>query len=301
MRPTPKELSALLTAAGAGKLAGPLKKLALPAVEITPAETPEAKIPIGASKFGGQPDMPKATAWPTSEAGPLNFLAQINLRDLAEHDPAASLPRSGLLLFFYRMLDGPWGFAPEDRDGFHVMWVPDPATLKRTPPPKKKDAEGQAMTFQSCTLAFRTCASLPSPDAIPDHDGGPPEKAWRTFVEDNPELCATLWGEQGSDTTCLNQMFGHAYTVQNPAILTEAAAVTMGLNLGGEVDLTDEEEATLEKAESDQDNWVVLLQLDTDDRPGWMWGDVGMLYFLIRKDALARCEFDKAWCILQCG
>jgi uncharacterized protein YwqG len=48
-------------------------------------------------------------------------------------------------------------------------------------------------------------------------------------------------------------------------------------------------------------SWRLLLQLDTDDDLGWMWGDVGRLYFTIRQEDLAAYDFSRAWMVLQCG
>jgi uncharacterized protein YwqG len=48
------------------------------------------------------------------------------------------------------------------------------------------------------------------------------------------------------------------------------------------------------------DQWLLLLQLDSDDPIDVMWGDGGMLYFWIRRDDLANRRFDKTWMTLQC-
>jgi len=48
-------------------------------------------------------------------------------------------------------------------------------------------------------------------------------------------------------------------------------------------------------------DWVLLLQLDSDDAAKIMWGDAGMLYFWIRRDDLAARRFDRTWFTLQCG
>jgi uncharacterized protein YwqG len=53
----------------------------------------------------------------------------------------------------------------------------------------------------------------------------------------------------------------------------------------------------LEKGAQD---WILLLQVDSDDDAQMMWGDAGMLYFWIRRQDLAQAAFGKAWCILQC-
>ena len=47
-------------------------------------------------------------------------------------------------------------------------------------------------------------------------------------------------------------------------------------------------------------NWRLLLQIDSDDRTGMMWGDAGRLYFWILKQDLKNCNFDNVWMILQC-
>jgi len=60
-------------------------------------------IPMGTSKIGGQPDLPKTHNWPVSlfDKRPLMFLAQINLKDLSHyHAIQGILPAEGWLFFF---------------------------------------------------------------------------------------------------------------------------------------------------------------------------------------------------------
>ncbi len=46
----------------------------------------------------------------------------------------------------------------------------------------------------------------------------------------------------------------------------------------------------------------MLLQIDTDEQgPDWMWGDMGCLYFWIRKQDLDERNFDRIWAVLQCS
>jgi uncharacterized protein YwqG len=49
------------------------------------------------------------------------------------------------------------------------------------------------------------------------------------------------------------------------------------------------------------DGWVLLAQFDTDDRAGFMWGDCGMLYYLIRPADLAAGHFDRVAFTWQCS
>jgi uncharacterized protein YwqG len=49
-------------------------------------------------------------------------------------------------------------------------------------------------------------------------------------------------------------------------------------------------------------NWRLLLQIDTDeDGPGWMWGDVGRIYFWVKQQDVRSLRFDDAWLVLQCS
>lgn len=46
-------------------------------------------------------------------------------------------------------------------------------------------------------------------------------------------------------------------------------------------------------------DWMLLLQLDSDEELGAMWGDLGRLYFWIRREDFAAGNFDDVWCFLQ--
>ena len=48
-------------------------------------------------------------------------------------------------------------------------------------------------------------------------------------------------------------------------------------------------------------DWRLLLQVDTDEQLGLMWGDCGLIYFWIREQDAAARRFDRAWVILQCS
>lgn len=49
------------------------------------------------------------------------------------------------------------------------------------------------------------------------------------------------------------------------------------------------------------DEWQLLMQLDSEDEAGMMWGDVGKLYFTILEQDLKSLSFDKTWMNWQCG
>lgn len=64
---------------------------------------------IGASKYGGQPDVPDGFEWPTdNDSHPLSLMLQINCVDIAAMDKEGALPKSGILYFFYQVSEQPW-------------------------------------------------------------------------------------------------------------------------------------------------------------------------------------------------
>lgn len=73
----------------------------------------------------------------------------------------------------------------------------------------------------------------------------------------------------------------------------QCQGVMRGLNLEG-ADLKTEEHV------SSTAEWGLLLQVDTDNDAGMMWGDTGMLYFWIREQDARAHDFSKVWMILQC-
>jgi len=78
----------------------------------------------------------------------------------------------------------------------------------------------------------------------------------------------------------------------------EAQLVTNGLYCGNETGYKDPRRKALE---SGADDWMLLLQLDSDNTGEFMWGDAGMLYYWIWKQDLAANRFDRVWMTLQCG
>ena len=84
--------------------------------------------------------------------------------------------------------------------------------------------------------------------------------------------------------------------VQNP-LEAECEMVTRGMADGAEgEEISQELRDDIEKASRD---WTLLFQMGTDS--GLEFGDVGHINYWIKKQDLARRDFDKAWLILQCG
>lgn len=93
---------------------------------------------LGATRFGGKPDVPPDFVWPTYEGEsydhvvkdrPLTFLAQFNCAELAQFDKEHLLPDHGLLSFFYETDTQCWGYDPEDKGCARVYWFEDLSAL----------------------------------------------------------------------------------------------------------------------------------------------------------------------------
>lgn len=106
-------------------LADKVGGLVRPVVTARSSRCADDRIAIGASKFGGQPDLPARFEWPMIGTVPLWFIAQVRLADLKPLDAGLELPRTGLLSFFYHDDQGTAG------TGARVYFFPD-RRLRRT-------------------------------------------------------------------------------------------------------------------------------------------------------------------------
>lgn len=263
-----------------------LAALAAPSVRI--AARREVNLPLGASRFGGDPDLPAGFVWPSRDGRSLTFLAQLDL----SHLDAPGLPASGWLLFFFDVARQPWGFDPKDAGGARVVHV-DAARgdLVRHAHPEVESAGGP---FELCALDPSLTLDLPDrwDSVIRDAGIEIDEDRWEAY----DAVAQTLSGVE--EDAQYHHLLGHPQLVQDD-MRSECQLVTHGIYCGGPRLESERERELLRNAAAD---WQLLLQLDTDeDGPGWMWGDCGRLYFWIRRADLAAFAFDRAWVVLQCG
>lgn len=57
-------------------------------MKISPKESDNRQIGLGASKFGGSPDLPRSEPWPVTEqtGEPLHFITRINFSEVSEFE-----------------------------------------------------------------------------------------------------------------------------------------------------------------------------------------------------------------------
>lgn len=271
-----------------------LTPLAKNAIAVSLDICDDEDLPIGASKFGGCPDLPAGTEWCRRADNdlPMSFVAQVNFAETAPFDAEGKLPRSGMLYFFYDCSpDGmPWGFDPEDADGWKVFYYDgDPAALSRREAPDDLEEDDNGIRFGAARMCFDARLELPSPESDLTNSLDLPEG-------DDLQDAYWDWLDEKAEEL-INKLLGHADPVQSGMEL-ECEYVTNRIYCGNA------EGYQLAKARGLDKNaarWNLLLQVDSNEDIGMMWGDMGRLYLWITNEDLAARNFEKSWLILQCG
>ena len=246
-----------------------LQRSVQPYVEITPqpgATRPEM------SKFGGSAYMPEGAAYPLDEAGkPMRLLAQINF---AEVPPLALFPESGLLQFFISADDELYGLSFDDPCGqrnFKVVYIPPAAMTGHT-----SNGAGSGAAVDGADTAdngFPVERELALSFALKEAAVGSADFQFARFFGQGPFVFFEQFGE---DESAMGDAYADAYG-------------GVGHKIGGYAFFTQ----TDPRENSYEDYEVLLLQIDTDDEHGIMWGDSGVANFFIRPADLQNRDFSK--------
>lgn len=241
-----------------------LRALARPCLRLT--VHPAARIPVGASRFGGLPDLPKGVTWPGARGIQLDFVVQLNCADLSRALPSAELPASGWLWFFYDVEHSPTGLMSEEKDLWAVRYWDGPLEALSPAPAPAWWVESTA--FPSCQLTVQPGEWLP--DAK-----DPVVRALQLKPAEAQAYGGALKKLRGPENTPLHKAFGWPDTIQNAMEADCRQRVGRG-------------------------DWRLLLQLDSDGAAHLMWGDSGRLYLWIRREDLQAKRFDRCWVLVQC-
>jgi uncharacterized protein YwqG len=278
-------------------------------------------IPLGATRIGGRPDLPAGTEWPyrppypdaadriaetfaaieniragnaaalakaspyawsrekveaqakylidvvapAAEPRPLAFIAQLDLAEIHAVQPLdPDLPVAGRLLFFYDAQQLPEGINPGDSAGWMVLHdATEPAALVRIAPPPNLGLPDMTAGFPPLRCRSRAALSpVPDEEAIP-------------AIPDRSDPDHARLANWYSELRSRRDWQAH--------------------QAGGRPDLIQYGPWPGRKGE----DWVLLMQIDSDDRNGMLWGDSGMLYVWIRRNDLRARRFDQSRVILQ--
>jgi len=229
-----------------------------------------------------------------TEIRPLSFVAQVNLAQIHGTNPLdPAIPTAGRLLFFYDAQQQPWGFSPGDAVGWKLLYdITAPESLVRTAPPQRPGLARATTGFPALRCRGRAALSTVPEDevTVPRLDRSDPDHA----------ALADWYAELDTDLLDRNdfrahQVGGHPDQIQGGMQL-ECQLVSNGIDRGGDRPGDRAEIARLAEGAGD---WLLLMQIDSDNRNGMLWGDSGMLYVWIRHEDLQARRFDRAWVILQ--
>ncbi|MEO0480227.1 MAG: DUF1963 domain-containing protein [Planctomycetota bacterium] len=248
---------------------------ARPAVGLSPIRATEP-VPIGASKVGGDPDLPINVPWPRGQIGAFDdldrpddqtedtpcdveFLAQIRLNDLEGLPLPRGLAPTGLLSVFYSTDRMPW------RSGWRMVWSPASAQLKRRAVPPGRTRIREHALRSSILVTLPESLDIPESD-IPDSARQEPAEGI-SYWEVRREV------RRGRDGEIATLQLG-------------------GFGLWAQDDPTE--------CPSGDERQELLLQVDSSRALNWMWCDDGALHWFGPEGLLAQRRFDDLGFELQC-
>ncbi|MCX5377886.1 YwqG family protein [Streptomyces sp. NBC_00091] len=284
---SPEALSALAHQHLPSDVAARWVGLLRPAVRLETAAASD----IAVGQIGGLPKLPAEVEWPSWEGhGPLSFIASVDCAMLPAGAVDITLPAEGTLSFFYfdgQLDDGEALVLAEDREsraGARVLYTTADETCG------ERDAPAGLKPYPRVPLAARPGMTATEPWHPQVRDAFAPGAPLGNRY-DHPvcgqDFLDAVW-EFGDEAG--HQIGGHAHSIQNPVEIEVAEAVTDGDVSWGDPAL-----------DKEIGNWVLLAQFDSDDAADMMWGDAGVLYWLIRPQDLAERRFDRAMFTWQCG
>lgn len=286
---TPNDAQALLADYGLQARSEQILSQLKRSIRMELASQEDGDLPVGVSKMGGLPDLPRGVDWfrRDSTGVCLSFVCQINFAEVQACSAEGKLPDRGILYFFYDCsMDGmPWGFDPEDADG-KVLYYYDGELSNLARKEAPEDLERDGSVFTSAKIRFEEALDLPDLDSPAGEAIDLSEDEVDAYIEMLDELT-----EAGG-----NKLLGHADIIQS-AMEPECEMVTGRLNRGNSRSRRTDPGEDLDERAS---RWSLLLQVESNEELGMMWGDCGRLYLWIPEDDLAAKNFDASWLILQC-
>ena len=265
---------------------------------------PAVRSPIGASKIGGQPDLPAGFEWPYFEGAaydgvtanrPLSFLAQINCKEASMHDKDSLLPSEGMLYFFYELTTITWGFGHEEKNSSRVYYFKGSTSdLDRADLPEDLSPECR---IPEMPITFSSRIELPDfEEFMALHDDGDRRqwpRIYREQVYKYDEARDSM--APTPDSRYISKLLGYANLVQDEMLL-QCELVSGGNELG-----SDGYTIATPQQRHDCTRWQLLFQIDSIDTDGYelLWYGSGRLYFYIDRNDLKAMDFNRCMHILQ--
>jgi uncharacterized protein YwqG len=286
-----EELRKSIAEVGLAHISEKIVSAAKPAILIELMESEDAKIAIGDSKIGGNPDLPSGYKYPQWKNRPMGFVGQMNLASASQFDIENLLPKEGVLSFFYDFYEQPWGYDPEELGFSKVEYFPPSVQLIR------QEITAEEIRLKCSGVLFSASLTVP-------FSGSQSYAVLQNQYKFNHEEEKEYWdlpsqmliNYRQTASIAHHHLLGHSYNIQGDMQL-EAELVTNGLYCGDPSGYNDPKAKILEPLSG---QWQLLFQLDSDDIGDFMWGDGGMLYYWIRQSDLMNRKFENHWMTMQC-
>ena len=259
----------------------------------------EARHSVGATRFGGKPDVPAGFEWPYFETDtfddkkvksrPLAFLAQFNLSEISQYDTENLLPRSGTLAFFYELGSRRCGFDPKDSGCAKVFWFHEWEDLS---PAEFPEDLPQDFRLPALNITANAEKSYPTGE-----DFYLNRKDYSQTIDDFKAAEERLGIKRPENRS---KLLGWADVIQGD-MTSECELIARGYTSYEVWNSGNFPKEELEKIETAADKWKLLFQLDTVEQEGLslMFGNYGRIYFYIRKEDLRAKRFDRVWLMVQ--
>lgn len=274
-----------------------------PAISIQRIQKEDKEIPIGSSKFGGDPDLPLSIPYPYYEDIPYRFILQINCEEVASHDVSSKLPKTGILYFFHLFEDDciPMYFSKKDdfqkyeKSVLVFHYEGDIAELMRTKVPETEHFE----PVLSATVSFVTRYTIPKPSeraSVYEFLGYSQEEIWDDddLLENIHHALPRLAFETPDDLLSDEESLYHIYDEPFHQLYGEPEFCQA-------YPLDELQPWTFPKANVEKNDYTLLIQFEVDEEIDLWWAADGGMYYYISAEGLANKNFSTVYSIMQCG
>src|SRR5262249_4688486 len=194
----------------------------------------------------------------------------------------------GMLYFFYDTDRQPWGYDPDERGGWRVIYYDDKGPLKRV---SRRELfslpEGFFIPPQS--INFSRELTLPDPESLYIETLALSEKERDAYYN----LLETLGRFNMRPKDALHHLLGYTDAIQGE-MQWECQLASNGYWLSACHTAKLKQKSKYREEVTD---WRLLLQVDSDFFP---WGgDCGRIYYWIRQHDLQTRSFGNVWLVLQ--
>jgi uncharacterized protein YwqG len=219
---------------------------------------------VGNSRLGGIPDLPDGLDWATSEGEHLIFLGQINLRDIQGIN--ADLPQEGIIYLF--LGDNETASDVQTK----ILYCPDESKARKGKLPEDynpmyEDEDNIETPYQ---VKFTRQLSLPGY---------------------NNDLLETMGLVNEDSDEDLDKYLAMVKSLSNPSAKPH--------QIFGHIYYLNEDPRIYAPKNSDQTEWIFLLQLGWDKKVGFNFWDAGDLMFLVDKQSLLAGNFDSVFSCIE--